>query len=291
MTVRGGNLRGIRFVNSSASAQVKSAILLAGLNSEGAVEIIEPRPSRDHSERMLRAMGVDVDVGSGPEGRIIQLGTRRQLISGEVQVAGDPSSAAFPIVAALLTSQSAVRIRGLVANPLRNGLFDTLREMGANMCEEGRRVVGGEEVIDLIACSSGLRGIDVPAGRAPSMIDEYPILAVAAACAEGITSMHGLAELRVKESDRLGAILAGLRACGVEAAIEGDALLVEGRGEPPPGGALVETHGDHRIAMAFLILGHCSQHPVVVDRAEMIGTSFPGFADLMRQLGAKLEAA
>jgi 3-phosphoshikimate 1-carboxyvinyltransferase len=291
VSVEGAALQGIRFVNEAASAQVKSAILLAGLRAEGEVEIIEPRPSRDHSERMLRAFGVDVDLRSSPEGGRIRLGPRRRLDGTDVRVPGDPSSAAFPVVAALVMPGSEVRLRGVLANPLRWGLFDTLQEMGAQIMVEERRGVGGEEVVNVTARTSALRGVEVPATRAPAMIDEYPILAVAAAFAKGTTIMRGLSELRVKESDRLSAILAGLRACGVEAAIEGDTLIVEGCGGRASGGARVETHGDHRIAMAFLVFGLAAQAPVTVDRADMIETSFPGFPAVMRSLGVAIEAA
>lgn len=292
MTVGGGALWGLHFVNEAASAQVKSAVLLAGLRAEGEVEVLELRPSRDHSERMLRSFGVDVDVRPGPNGTRVRLGARRELTATDVRVPSDFSSAAFPLVAALLLEGSSVRIRSVLTNPFRWGLFDTLAEMGAAISVGERRPTGGgEEVVDIDARSSALRGVEVPADRAPSMIDEYPILAVAAACAEGTTTMRGLGELRVKESDRLTAIVTGLRACGVEAAIDGDTLVVEGCGGPPAGGARIDTHGDHRIAMAFLVLGLAAQRPVTVDRAEMIETSFPGFAALMRRLGAAIEPA
>jgi len=291
VAVEGGGLRGISFVNETASAQVKSAILLAGLHAEGEVEVIEPRPSRDHSERMLRAFGVEVEIRPGHQGVAVRLGSQRRLMAAPVRVPADPSSAAFPLVAALVTQDSAVRLRNVLANPLRFGLLETLREMGAEIAVESGQSAGGESVADLHATSSRLRGVEVPAERAPSMIDEFPILAVAAACAEGETVMRGLAELRVKESDRLAAIVAGLRACGVEAEIDGDTLIVQGCGGPPPGGGRIETHGDHRIAMAFLVMGLAAQRPVVVDRADMIDTSFPGFAALMRGLGAAIEPA
>jgi 3-phosphoshikimate 1-carboxyvinyltransferase len=291
VTVEGGGLHGIRFFNETASAQVKSAILLAGLHAEGEVEVLEASPSRDHTERMLRAFGADAEVRPGSQGVSIRLGSERRLKAARVDVPADPSSAAFPLVASLITQNSAVRLRNVLTNPLRFGLFETLREMGAEITSEARGVAGGETVADLHASSSALRGVAVPAERAPSMIDEFPILAVAAACAEGETVMRGLAELRVKESDRLAAIVAGLRACGVEAVIEGDTLIVQGCAGPPPGGARVETHGDHRIAMAFLVLGLAAQRPVTVDRADMIDTSFPGFAALMRGLGAEIQAA
>jgi 3-phosphoshikimate 1-carboxyvinyltransferase len=206
-------------------------------------------------------------------------------------VPGDPSSAAFPLVAALLVPGSEVTVGNVMMNPLRTGLFTTLQEMGADIVFRKERNVGGELVADITARSSALRGVDVPAERAPSMIDEYPILAVAAAFAAGTTRMNGIGELRVKESDRLAAILAGLRACGVAAHDEADVLVVEGSGAAPAGGAQVATHGDHRIAMSFLVLGLAAGDAVVVDEAEMIGTSFPGFAELMQGLGARIDGA
>lgn len=289
-TVRGAKVRGIHFRNDKASAQVKSAILLAGLGTGEPVEVLEPRPSRDHTENMLRGFGADVDVTETTEGRLVRLGANRRLRGTEVHVPGDPSSAAFPIVAALIVSGSDVIIENVMMNPLRTGLFATLVEMGADIAFHRRRTVGGEEVADVLVRHSKLRSVEVPADRAPSMIDEYPILAVAAAFAEGRSVMHGLEELRVKESDRLAAIIAGLRACGVEARDDGDSLIVEGQGGMVPGGGDVATHGDHRIAMSFLVLGLAAEKPVQVDEASMIGTSFPGFADLMRSLGAPVEA-
>lgn len=279
----GGNLTGIEFVNETASAQVKSAILLAGLRAEGEVIVHEPAPSRDHSENMLRAFGCDVESANGTA----RLGPRRALSATPVQIPGDPSSAAFPAVAALIVRGSEVTIRGVMVNPLRAGLFRTLEEMGADLRVENRREAGGEAVADLVVRHSALRAVEVPAARAPSMIDEYPVLAVAAAFAEGTSVMHGLAELRVKESDRLAAIVAGLDACGVAARAEGDSLVVEGRGSVP-GGAEVPAHHDHRIAMSFLVLGLAAEAPVAVDSAPMIATSFPGFVELMTGLGAKI---
>lgn len=284
VTIRGGGLTGIQFVNEKASAQVKSAILLAGLRASREVQVIEPAPSRDHTENMLRSFGCDVDSHGG----VIRLGKRRALSGTRVEVPGDPSSAAFPIVAALLVPGSEVTVRKVMVNPLRTGLLASLREMGARVSVTKRRIEGGEEVADLVAAASSLRGVEVPARRAPSMIDEYPILAVAAAFAQGRTVMHGLAELRVKESDRLAAIVAGLRACGVDAREEGDSLVVEGRGGLPPGGAEVAAHDDHRIAMSFLVMGLAAERPVTVDSAGMIATSFPGFVPLMRVLGADI---
>jgi 3-phosphoshikimate 1-carboxyvinyltransferase len=289
VTLHGGKLHGIRFVNTKASAQVKSAILLAGLQASGEVEVVEPAPSRDHTENMLRAFGCDVEVTETAEGRRIRLGERRALTACPVEVPGDPSSAAFPLVAALIVPGSEVTVTNVMLNPLRTGLFATLQSMGADLSFTNRRNLGGEEVADITARSSILRSVDVPADRAPSMIDEYPILAIAAAFAQGATRAHGLAELRVKESDRLAAIIAGLRACGVAAHDEGDTLVVQGADSAPRGGGSVATHGDHRIAMSFLVLGLAAREPVTVDEAEMIATSFPGFADLMRGLGAHIE--
>ncbi len=287
VTIRGGGLNGISYRSPTASAQVKSAILLAGLHAEGAVEVIEPARSRDHTEKMLRAFGCEVES----EGNAVRLGAKRRLKATDIMVPGDPSSAAFPLVAALIVPDSEVTVYGMLANPLRTGLFETLLEMGADLDFANRRTVGGEEVADVTARSSTLTAVEVDPARVPSMIDEFPILAVAAACAAGQSLMHGLAELRVKESDRLAAILAGLRRCGVSAGIVGDTLMVDGCDGPCAGGADVATHGDHRIAMSFLILGLAARRPVSVDAAEMIGTSFPGFAGLMASLGARIGAA
>jgi 3-phosphoshikimate 1-carboxyvinyltransferase len=280
--ISGGSLKGISFVNAKASAQVKSAILLAGLRAEGEVEVFEPAPSRDHSENMLRAFGCELEQEAGS----IRLGKHRRLIGTNIDIPGDPSSAAFPLVAALLVPGSDVTVSSVMVNPLRAGLFETLGEMGADLSLANRRTTGGEAVADLRARYSPLKGIEVPASRAPSMIDEYLILAVAAAFASGQSTMHGLAELRVKESDRLSAIVAGLCACGVEARAEGDTLIVQGCGGPPPGGAKVDAHHDHRVAMSFLVLGLAAQAPVETDSARMIATSFPGFTALMRSVGA-----
>jgi 3-phosphoshikimate 1-carboxyvinyltransferase len=274
-----------------ASAQVKSAVLLAGLNAPGLTRVEEPDPTRDHSENMLRHFGAEVEVAARGRGRMIVLRGQPELIAADVTVPGDPSSAAFPIVAALLVPGSEVRIAGVGLNPLRTGLFATLREMGADIAVTGAHVAGGEMVGDVMVRHGALRGVDVPAERAPSMIDEYPVLAVAAACATGTTRMRGLAELRVKESDRLAATAALLTAAGARVEIEGDDLLVHGAGAPPPGGARVVTHMDHRIAMSALVLGQATDAPVVVDDATFIDTSFPGFADLMRGLGAAIHPA
>ncbi len=263
------------------SAQVKSALLLCGLNAPGLTRIEEPEATRDHSENMLRHFGADVAVEHAGVGRIVTLAGQPELRAADLAVPGDPSSAAFPVVAALLVPGSRLRIEGVGLNPLRIGLLTTLREMGAQLATENERIEGGEPVGDLIASHGPLRGIEVPPSRAPSMIDEYPVLAVAAACADGITRMRGLKELRVKESDRLAATAALLGANGVRVAVEGDDLIVHGVGQPPAGGALVRTHMDHRLAMSALVLGLATGHPVRVDDGSFIDTSFPGFVGLM----------
>ena len=291
LTLSGGTLGGIRHVNLPASAQVKSAILLAGLHADGPVEVIEPEPTRDHTETMLRAFGCEIEVSNEDDGRHIRLGEYRKLGGAHVEVPGDPSSAAFPLVAALIVPGSDVTLHGVLVNPLRSGLIETLIEMGADLALANRRTVAGEPVADLRARGSTLRGVVVPAARAPRTIDEYPALAVAAAFAQGETAMHGLAELRVKESDRLQAIVDGLSTCGVEAAAEGDTLIVRGSGRPPKGGGAIRTSGDHRIAMAFLVLGLGAEGGVSVDEPAMIATSFPGFVELMNSLGADVASA
>lgn len=270
------------------SAQVKSALLLAGLNAPGETRIEEPEATRDHSENMLRHFGAKVRVDIAGAGRLITLQGQPELRAADVMVPGDPSSAAFPVVAALLVPGSALRIPGVGLNPLRCGLFATLAEMGADVMIENQRLEGGEPVGDLLVRHGTLRAVDVPGERAPSMIDEYPILAVAAAAARGVTRMRGLKELRVKESDRLAATAALLSANGVRVEIEGDDIVVHGADGPPAGGGAVETHMDHRIAMAALVLGAASRAPVVVDDATFIDTSFPGFAALMNAAGADL---
>jgi 3-phosphoshikimate 1-carboxyvinyltransferase len=270
-----------------ASAQIKSAVLLAGLAAPGATTVIEAESSRDHTERLLRHFGADVTVEpEGEHGRRITLTGQPELAPAPVAVPADPSSAAFPLVAALIVPRSAVILQNVMMNPLRTGLIATLREMGARI-ETLETRSEGEDMADLRVTASGLRGVDVPAARAPSMIDEYPILAVAASFAEGTTRMRGLHELRVKESDRLAAVAAGLRANGVDCEIEGDDLIVQGKGRAP-GGGTVATHMDHRIAMSFLVMGMASDTPVAVDDAGFIATSFPGFTDMMRSMGGDL---
>ena len=269
-----------------ASAQIKSAVLLAGLNARGTTTVVESEASRDHTEKMLVHFGAEVRVATEGEGRRVTVVGRPELRPRPVVVPADPSSAAFPIVAALITPGSDIVIEGVMTNPLRVGLVTTLLEMGAQIEALDRRVEGGEDVADLRVRASELVGVDVPAARAPSMIDEYPILAVAAAFARGTTRMRGLHELRVKESDRLAAVAAGLAAAGVAHEISGDDLSVEGGA--PEGGGLVATHLDHRIAMSFLVMGMASRKPMSVDDASMIATSFPNFRALMEGLGAKL---
>jgi 3-phosphoshikimate 1-carboxyvinyltransferase len=294
LTVRGGELKGLRYVLPEPSAQVKSAVLLAGMNAAGATEVVEPIATRDHTERMLQGFGARLDVGESPQGRVIRLEGGQALRGTRVIVPGDPSSAAFPIVAALVTPGSEVTVEGVLLNPLRTGLLTTLREMGADLSIENVRDAAGEPMGDVTARASILRGVDVPPERAPSMIDEYPILAVAAAFARGRTAMRGIGEMRVKESDRIALMAQGLAACGVRVEEEPEGLIVggtEGANAPAPGGASVITHGDHRIAMSFLVLGLASQAPVSVDEGEMIGTSFPGFQALMSGLGADLAGA
>ncbi len=271
-----------------ASAQVKSAVLLAGLNAPGQTVVEEPSATRDHSENMLRHFGADVTVAVEGAGRIIALAGQPELRGRDVVVPGDPSSAAFPLVAALLVPGSAVTLEGVGLNPLRSGLLTTLREMGADITVAGERMQGGEAVADLLVRHGPLRAVTVPPGRAPAMIDEYPVLAVAAALAEGTTRMCGLAELRVKESDRLAATAAMLEAAGAEVMVEGDDLLVHGAATLP-GGCTVATQMDHRLSMSALVLGQATQAPVAVDDAAFIETSFPGFAALMRGLGAEIE--
>jgi 3-phosphoshikimate 1-carboxyvinyltransferase len=269
------------------SAQVKSAILLAGLNTPGETSVTEPLATRDHTERMLRHFGAIVSTVIGADGsREITVKGERELKAADLTVPGDPSSAAFPAVAALLLPDSEITIEGVGMNELRTGLFATLAEMGAKIEFASPRETGGETVADLVVRASRLRGVEVPAARAPSMIDEYPVLAVAAAFAGGRTVMRGLSELRVKESDRLAAIAEGLAACGVGVAVEGDTLTVEGIGGKPRGGAKIAARLDHRIAMAFLVLGLAAERPVAIDDGETIATSFPGFAALMNGLGA-----
>jgi 3-phosphoshikimate 1-carboxyvinyltransferase len=270
------------------SAQLKSAVLLAGLAAPGETTVNEPEASRDHTERMLKHFGAHIaSKPYGAHGRRITLQGQPELEPAPVAVPADPSSAAFPLVAALIVPGSELNLEAVMTNPLRTGLFTTLREMGANIEVLEKRDDGGEEVADLRVRAGALKGVEVPAERAPSMIDEYPILAVAACFAEGVTRMRGLKELRVKESDRLKATADMLRANGALVEIEGDDMIVQGQGRPA-GGAEVATHMDHRIAMSALVMGLASEQAVHIDDSAFIATSFPGFVELMRGLGADL---
>jgi 3-phosphoshikimate 1-carboxyvinyltransferase len=269
------------------SAQVKSAVLLAGLNTPGETTVVEPQPTRDHTERMLGHFGATVrgePIAGG--GRRVTVVGYPELIAAPIVVPADISSAAFALVAGLIVPGSEIMVEGVGLNPSRTGLLTSLMEMGADIAYLNERIEGGEPVADLRVRAGALKGADIPPERAPSMIDEYPILAVAASCAKGRTVMRGLAELRVKESDRLVATAAGLAQCGVWVSVEGDDLIVEGDGRPPAGGALIETRLDHRPAMAFLVLGLATTSPVEIDDARPIATSFPGFVPLMNRLGA-----
>ncbi len=268
------------------SAQVKSAVLLAGLNIEGITTVIEPVATRDHTERMLQGFGADLTTEPGENGAtIIRLVGRPELKPQAITVPADPSSAAFLIVAGLLVPGSDVTIANVLLNPARTGLIATLKEMDADLTVENERLSGGETIGDVRVRASRLKGVTVPAERAPSMIDEYPVLAVAAAFAEGRTVMEGLEELRVKESDRLAAVARGLEANGV-ACREGKASLTV-EGGRVKGGGTVTTHLDHRIAMSFLVMGFAAERAVTVDDSETIGTSFPSFVELLRGLGAE----
>jgi 3-phosphoshikimate 1-carboxyvinyltransferase len=278
----------IEFEAPVPSAQLKSAVLLAGLAAPGATTVIEKEATRDHTEKMLKHFGAHVRVSSfGDHGRRITLQGQPELEAAPVVVPADPSSAAFPLVAALIAPGSDIILDGVMMNPLRTGLITTLKEMGAVFEILAERNEGGEDVADLRVKAGALKGIDVPPERAPSMIDEYPILAVAAAFAEGTTRMRGLKELRVKESDRLEGTAAMLRINGVEVEIVDDDLIVHGKGRAP-GGGIVATHMDHRLAMSALMMGLGSDQPVGVDDAAVIATSFTGFVDLMRSLGGDL---
>ena len=272
-----------------ASAQVKSAILLAGIAAPGITTVIEPHPTRDHTETLLTQFGATVEIEERPDGgRRVSVTGEPELEATPIRVPVDPSSAAFPTVAALVTDNSQVMLPGVGTNPLRFGLYEVLAEMGADI-EISPQPGPGEPVADLLVRSSELRGITVPAEIAPRMIDEYPVLAVAAACAEGTTVMNGLAELRVKESDRLAAVARGLAACGVGVEEGEDRLVVHGAPGAITGGNVIRSGLDHRIAMAFLVLGLASREGIAIDDAATIATSFPGFADALRRLGADID--
>jgi 3-phosphoshikimate 1-carboxyvinyltransferase len=288
LTVRGTrDILPINYDLPVPSAQVKSAILLAGMHAPGRTTIVEPLPSRDHTERMLGYFGAELFAEDRDDGaRAITICGDAELHGADIAVPGDPSSAAFMIAAALICPGSDIVVAGVLMNPTRSGFIETLREMGADIEELDHRLEGGEPVGDIRVKAGALKGVRVPPERAPSMIDEYPVLACIAAYAQGETRMEGLSELKVKESDRLSATAAGLAACGVEARVEGDDLIVVGQGAVK-GGGLVATHMDHRIAMAFLTLGLGAREAVTIDDVSMIATSFPDFVKLMTKLGAE----
>ena len=285
-----GDAMPIRYRLPVPSAQVKSAILLAGLNTPGETMVIEPEPTRDHTELMLRHFGAGILSRDTPDGRAVTIIGQPEITGRRVDVPADPSSAAFPLVAALILPGSDILLTGVGLNRHRIGLIETLIEMGGSIVIQNRREQAGEPVGDIRVKASRLKGVSVPASRAPSMIDEYPVLAVAAAFADGETVMQGLAELRVKESDRLGAMARGLAACGVALSEGRDRLSVTGRARKPAGGVKIVADLDHRIAMAFLVLGMAAERPVSIDDGSPIDTSFPGFIDLMNGLGARLSA-
>ncbi len=289
LTIKGTqDLIPISYVLPVASAQVKTAVLLAGLHAPGETTVIEPAPTRDHTERMLTFFGATLSSDVHEKGKAITVKGDAELKGREVIVPGDPSSAAFLVAAALIVPGSDVLIKNVLINPTRFGFYETLQAMGANITLEDKRENGGEPIADIHVKASALKGVHVPADRAPSMIDEYPCLAVLAAFAHGDTYMEGLSELRVKESDRLSATAAGLEACGLRVTVSGDNFIVHGCGTVP-GGGLVKTEMDHRIAMAFLVLGLGASAPVTIDDVTMIETSFPEFRELMSKLGASFE--
>lgn len=288
LTIRGARLVPITYELPVPSAQIKSAVLLAGLGTAGDTTVVEREATRDHTERMLRHFGAEVSREAREGLTRITVRGEAELAGRDVTVPGDPSSAAFLIGAALLVADSDVTIEGVLVNPTRTGFYLTLQEMGADITFLNPREEGGEPVADIRARFSTLSGVAVPAERAPSMIDEYPMLAVLAAFARGETRMDGLSELKVKESDRLAATAAGLAANGVRAAVDGDTLTVHGTGQAP-GGGFVATHLDHRMAMSFLVMGLAAAAPVTVDDTGMIATSFPEFRGLMERIGAKFE--
>jgi 3-phosphoshikimate 1-carboxyvinyltransferase len=290
LTIRGtSSLLPIEYRTPVPSAQVKSAVLLAGLSATGETTVIEREATRDHTERMLRYFGAEIRTEMRDGMHAITVSGDAELAGRPVVVPADPSSAAFLAAAAAIVPGSDVTIEGVLVNETRTGFYTTLREMGASVEFANPREEGGEPIADIRVRHARLKGVRVPAARAPSMIDEYPVLAAVAAYADGETIMEGLAELKVKESDRLAATAAGLAANGIGARIDGDTLTVEGRGTPRGGGTVV-THMDHRIAMAFLILGLGSDRPVEVDDVTFVATSFPAFTGLMTGLGARLEA-
>ncbi|MEM1150227.1 MAG: 3-phosphoshikimate 1-carboxyvinyltransferase, partial [Pseudomonadota bacterium] len=286
----GDSIQSIDYTPPVASAQVKSAVLLAGLNAKGTTIVREPRATRDHTERMLRGFGAQVDVKTEPGGaRVIAISGGQPLHAVETSIPGDPSSAAFLVAAALISRAGNVLVEAVMSNSTRNGFFDVLGRFGVQLGAEDAGEAAGERLIDLhIASPARLTGNDVPERLVPAMIDEFPILAVVAAFAHGTTRVTGAEELRVKESDRIDAIIAMLRANGVECDASPDGFTVEGCGGPPPGGGMVQTRHDHRIAMSALVLGTAAQAPVSVDDVSMIATSYPDFLEHMASLGADI---
>ncbi len=290
VTIKGSNLPiPISYDMPIPSAQVKSAILFAGLNTPGVTSIFEKQKTRDHTEKLLDFYGYNVDIKESAEGTKISIVGQQELRPVNINIPGDPSSAAYPVIAGLVCKNSNVTIKNVLDNPTRDGLYKSLIEMGANIEFLNERSNAGEKVHDILVKSSSLKAIEISAKRAPSMIDDYPALAVAASVAEGISIFRGLSELRVKESDRLAGIKYFLEINGVEASISNDDLIIKGNPSGIKGGGLVKTSLDHRIAMSSLILGLVSDNPVYIDDSETINTSFPGFIDLMNKLGARLE--
>ncbi|MEL7487396.1 MAG: 3-phosphoshikimate 1-carboxyvinyltransferase, partial [Pseudomonadota bacterium] len=289
--LEGGSLTAIDYRLPTPSAQIKSAVILAALGAAGETVIREPAPSRDHTERMLPAFGGHIVIEEDGEGRVLRVRGGQRLRGAAIEVPGDPSSAAFLVAAALIVEGSDVLIRNVLLNPRRAGFFEVAREMGGDIASENERTIGGEPVADLRVRASRLKGVAVPASRAASMIDEYPALAALAAFADGDTYMVGVEELRVKESDRIAAMEAGLKACGVDVESGGDWFRVFGRAGEVPGGARIATQDDHRIAMSFLTLGFAASAPVEIDDASMIATSFPTYEKIVADLGATIEAA
>lgn len=291
LAIKGTNkAKSIEYRLPVASAQVKSAILLAGLNAQGTTTVIEGHATRDHSENMLRHFGVEVEINKLSDGEAISVKGGAKLLGCAVDVPGDPSSGAFPAIAACIVPGSEIKMRRVCVNPRRDGIYTTLKEMGADITYIKVETDAGEPVTDITVRGTGtLKGVNVPAERVPSMIDEFPVLAMAAACADGVTRMTNLSELRVKESDRLKMIADGLAACGVKLEMGEDSLTIYGNGKPPRGGALIETALDHRIAMSFLVLGLVSDDPIQIDDGAPIRTSFPNFIDLMNECGAHIE--
>jgi 3-phosphoshikimate 1-carboxyvinyltransferase len=290
LKVVGGEIKPMEYELPVASAQVKSAILLAGLFAKGETVVVEPKPTRDHSEKMLNGFGASVQtVQLENGGNRISLKGKPKLKGQEIVVPSDFSSAAFPIVAAIISDKANVRIKDVGVNPLRSGLLVPLIRMGADIKLENQRLVAGEEIADIVVKNSKLKAIELEGDIAPKMIDEYPILAVAASFAQGTTKLKGLSELRVKESDRLDGTFNALKACGVKTKIEGDDLIVYGNGMKPKGGACVSVDLDHRMAMSFLVMGTSTEEPISVDDASPIATSFPSFVEILNSAGADIK--